>query len=865
MFLYALFKDTICKMQFGNTRLVVILLVFCSWSDALLELGCRENSTVHTFRTVMCEGHNVTQFPRTFPKDIRGLYIHDGTLFILKSQTRDYGSLVELSVQRSMVTTIEVGFFDKMYHLERLSLNDNILSSVPPLHHLKKLKYLNLNRNRLTTLGSALIGLTSLLEFTAEANMLKNVEGNVFEGLAQIQLINLQNNLLDFANVSFLANLKILKLDNNKITTLSGCLDGLVSLLELEAASNSIYTISSDSFVTLGALKHLYLGSNHISSILPGTFRHNHNLSSLHLSHNPLSSVDNILPSDHEQFQILNLTNANLRFFPSFLPISTQFIDVSNNHISSIRKSDVSHYANLHALVLDGNKIESVDYGAFSELTALSHLLLINCSLKSFPEPLPPGIKLAQLDYNEIETIPVDAFMNGTELHLLSFRGNNLRTIPQTLFHNLAKLDQLHMDNNPIEILEDNTFRMISGLKYLSLARLGLTAIYPDCFVGLDELKNLDLSFVDVPLETIYGNIFMHFETVETLHLQESINITAHLISTLTENTEQGYVLPKLSHLNLDYNNIGTVDVILDVTSVLPNLQTLSVRGNDLECNTGYSSNANLSDNHALVVRGFTCSGKQYPDMSLSHLFATVRNMDTSYGDYAHYYVDPDHAYYTDDGSDYFDYVYENTPEIEDNDIPFFTGQFTSEYDSITTTMHSFYNTYQTESPTTTVSESPTSTVSESPTTTVSESPLETNRPILNTSTLSMQTKRTPQVKAIERNVTRPKSKSGHFSKWKSAGIAIGTSVAVVLVMILITVVVLKLCFNRRYPQPNAPIDDANGQSYVFIASTERQPEAKVHRKLSRKERGSTTSRASEDITNKSDTTMKVYTLDVDA
>lgn len=60
-----------------------------------------------------------------------------------------------------------------------------------------------------------------------------------------------------------------------------------------------------------------------------------------------------------------------------------------------------------------------------------------------------PGIRVLDLSYNHIQSLPEGAFHSLTHLETLNLRGNELKTLHKDIFKGLIKLKSLDLEENP--------------------------------------------------------------------------------------------------------------------------------------------------------------------------------------------------------------------------------------------------------------------------------------------------------------------------------------------------------------------------------------------------------------------------------
>ncbi|KAH3854511.1 slit homolog 2 protein-like [Dreissena polymorpha] len=870
-------------MNIDSIILILLVTLLTIVSPSYIERpegGCTEKTIAQNVYLYSCSGEHVQWIPKlgAEQRSVYGLVMTNATSFTQINATSLLGftALVELFVSNTGLSEIELGAFQHAKRLQKLVLLDNKLTRLPPgvFDGPDRLRYLDLTGNRLSTIDGILFGHPYIEMLMLDNNRLTSISLQDETGFFNLHHISIRNNSLLHGNFSNLSALKTLHLSHNRLTSIDGSFLGLSSLVELELDHNLLKKFHQDAFVESPALEHLKLGFNHLDEIEPGAFRNNLDLITLHCAHNRLMSVNNILPLDHTKFQVLNMSHNLLAHFPRFLPRSTSFLQLSSNSIKSITSMDTEHYINVTALVLDGNALTTVERGALAQMVSLRHVILHNNSLTVFPVPMPMSVKQVLLDNNNINEIPADVFASGTELDVLSIVDNNVSTIPMNMFRPIRNISQIHLGGNPITELKGNTFLFSNDVQVLSMNRLNLTAIHADCFQGLKDVLTLDLSFVQVDASRIHGHIFSKVPKLQNLIIQESPELAKYFIQSIAAGD---FSLDNLKHLNLRNNKLNSIGDVNIILSIAGSLQSIDLHGNIFDCdeNLDVLSLKILAGDH-VVFRSFACK---------STLETNVRNLGDVRSEDIYRHVmellSASVSNSTEDPAVVSTTVYRNNDDVFDNDWGYFDIYDSQEHgdykdidlDKIAITA-AFYETTHREDDETPDYDDPTKRstypISYHSTSIQSHERItyEVSKVTKQTTTLKAPIGPT-QVTPLD-DVTVIANQSKVNSSFKTIGISIGTALCVIIIMLLIALVVFKYCL-KRHPvrQQNCAEYKLNGKRYVIksgAASTApiAKPETKVHRKLSRAERGSTTSRASEDITNQVDTTMKVYTLDVD-
>ncbi|MCI4388741.1 hypothetical protein PGIGA_G00089510 [Pangasianodon gigas] len=213
-------------------------------------------------------------------------------------------SLEELRLDGNKVKVMsEVAWF-RCPGLLILSLSNNSLESVSSsfpvgvLSPLSSLRTLSLSHNRLTSVPLRLP--LSLQELYLRGNLIQRFQTGIFQGKAQLQVLDLSANRLTNKGLGKgalinVTRLESLNLEGNFLKQVPRYLPQSLKTLNLEG--NSISSISKATFLSLPHLEHLGLARNKISKVVPGAFRVLPLLHQLDLSHNVLHQVPRQLPS----------------------------------------------------------------------------------------------------------------------------------------------------------------------------------------------------------------------------------------------------------------------------------------------------------------------------------------------------------------------------------------------------------------------------------------------------------------------------------------------------------------------------------------------------------------------------------------
>ena len=355
-----------------------------------------------------------------------------------------------------------------------------------------------------------------------------------------------------------------------------GSFQGLTSLTRLSLNSHNadwgqssvLMEIDRESFAKMNSLEVLDLSANNLWSLPPGAL---------------CGGMDSLTVLNMSQNHLLDVVDLGLGFIDGCLLDSLREIDLSSNHISSLRSGDLRQVSSsLEVLNLKNNRLSILAEDALTSMTKLKDLNLADNQLAAIPPSLFQGKKgLDQLE----------------SLHL---QNNSLTMMTSNLFFGLTGLLMLNLSHNAISshIMETETFSGLNDLRVLDLSYNRLTLIEVATFEAMTSLQALELSHNQ--LHTVNGDTFRGLEQLTILSLSNNI------VSSIDKEAFSG--LSKLTSLSMDHNKIRYVpDIFLDgkpgpsltledlsfnsnelvevpgALKHLPNLRTLDLGENDIE------------------------------------------------------------------------------------------------------------------------------------------------------------------------------------------------------------------------------------------------------------------------------------------
>ncbi|XP_014213933.1 chaoptin-like isoform X2 [Copidosoma floridanum] len=464
--------------------------------------------------------------------------------------------------------------------LRSLDLSYNSLEEIPlaALRSLKKLNWLNMHSNHLTTLEGNWGHMNGTLSnaFFGD-NSLVSVPRS-FATFSSLVWLNLDNNNIEELPLDTLPpNLVTLSLNANLLKAFPASVAGLKDLEWLYLRGNDIRHLQLPDFKSR-RLEMVDLSENSIESInYAGTGNKNLTIKDLNLSGNRLTSLTEGTFSQMAVRRIHLSSNGIRSIDPQTfagLEDTLEYVNLENNELSALPTA-VSSLRQLSYLYLASNAIRELSNDSFLEFGG--------------------NLKALSLATNGFETVPVSALSGCSSLLHLNLGYNKIHKISPGDFEWAENLEILLLRNNFLTQLKPNTFGGTKKLKELSLSFNHLTDISDEAFTGLtDSLEILELSFAfstDVfPLRAL--------RPLSSLHWLVLDNNNFHAIE-----PSAFYTLQKLRYLNLESNRLAEIPERVFLEDVHSELRDVKLGYNFIEA-IPESTFHNLTELRALDLTG---------------------------------------------------------------------------------------------------------------------------------------------------------------------------------------------------------------------------------------------------------------------
>ncbi|GBM46576.1 Carboxypeptidase N subunit 2 [Araneus ventricosus] len=369
------------------------------------------------------------------------------------------------------------------------------------------------------------------------------------EGLSKLDLRFTKFSKIPIA-ISKLTRLKILHINDGKLTGVDTELQNMTNLLQLKLINNNISQISPEAFSKNSNLNTIELPQNKLIFLYPGIFDGCRKLNKIFLQKNGLKSVDGLfnIPSLKEiHLEVNNLTSIDNAFQKD---INLEFLHLNTNPLRKISSSAFNaNVKHLRALTLRKCELKFLSPSVFRHLTKLKLLDLSNNLIESLPVEIFHGLhSLLHVDLKENRISYLgEVFRHNYHLQSVMLTSNNLQTV-KNLFRGLEYLNTVDLRYNNLTVITETDFSTMVSMRSLRLSNNSIYRIDSNAFLNMARLKNLSLEFNK--LTTLNGSLrnsrdlkflWLHHNQLKEIEESEMSN------------------LRKLMRLNLSFNNLTNV------------------------------------------------------------------------------------------------------------------------------------------------------------------------------------------------------------------------------------------------------------------------------------------------------------------
>ena len=255
-----------------------------------------------------------------------------------------------------------------------------------------------------------------------------------------------------------------------------------LKIFELRSCGlNSMKSIKFETFIRLIKLDLSYNNLTEVTMVVKDLLEH---LEYLDLSHNRISFLSESLFSSTVSFKPLKYLNLeqNQIYFMSgnmYNLINLAILKLNSNFVSSLPDFDSINSGNFVSTFVTNNYEFYFDHNQITKITKLSYWLY--------------KLLVLNFDWNQINSIELDAFKSLKTLEHLSMAQNNLSSLSVNNFFNLIALKFLNLSFNRIRSIEQDSFVNLHKLLILDLSFNEILAIDNQALNGLNRLNDFYL------------------------------------------------------------------------------------------------------------------------------------------------------------------------------------------------------------------------------------------------------------------------------------------------------------------------------------------------------------------------------------
>jgi Leucine-rich repeat (LRR) protein len=430
-------------------------------------------------------------------------------LTLIKSNLMYLSKLISIDLSFNLIEKINELDFEFSLNLNEINLNSNRVKFINDLafKNLIKLKSFKIAKNGLSVFEMNILDLRKITALDLSFNQI-NFES--FYEMKSLEAIKLENVTFKQDNISLkmFINSKFTKLidfsgftfGNSSNLELFKNLPNLISL-ELSRTNIDDKLLRQINLLNFPKLTYLDLSWNLITNLddYEYHFKYMVNLDYLDLSNNLIKTINWHL---FYRCGVSNWNNCNgIKNFRLL-----KYLNLENNQIQGYFNWIFADMNELEVLKFSNNKlIDTMDFNIY-QLRAQSTCSNTEFKLKEFYfnsnsltrikrfTECTKGLKLLNLDSNQISVIDADSLVYLRNLENFSISNNSLSSISRLTFYNVYSLKYLNLSFNQISYIENETFVSLNKLIVLDLSFNQLVAIRPKLFLGLSLLNDLELN-----------------------------------------------------------------------------------------------------------------------------------------------------------------------------------------------------------------------------------------------------------------------------------------------------------------------------------------------------------------------------------
>ncbi|XP_061163502.1 slit homolog 3 protein-like isoform X2 [Saccostrea echinata] len=395
--------------------------------------------------------------------------------------------LMSLDLSLNPITRIHDKAFEGLSHLRSLTLTNTKLRRIgKPFNEIPNVSTLYLGYNQLEQIEEDDFEMTTRVRsIDLSVNRIQSIHPRAFENLPYLRYLILKNNpIVEAKGLRFSSSmLQLVDFSQCDLESVPGPMPS--SVADLRLSNNKITKIKATDFENNTNLQLLTLNENMISDVEYTAFATTSNLQELWLNNNKLTMIPRGLPIALEK---LYMDQNEVHDIESGLfgkDANLETLSLNMNAVRQILSNSFSGLQNLSNIYLKGNNIQELVSGTFTDMSSLKEIDLSNNPLKRIQSKAfkdLPSLHDLQMSYQEQSDVTVaDDFLSGIQnakflqfmnspgmaknflrliensgltfpsIKVINLEYNELNTLPSNLKNALVNLEMMTLDGNPLQ------------------------------------------------------------------------------------------------------------------------------------------------------------------------------------------------------------------------------------------------------------------------------------------------------------------------------------------------------------------------------------------------------------------------------
>lgn len=472
--------------------------------------------------------------------------------------------LLILSLRDNLIGKVSDISFQQLKHFEKIDLSLNNIEEMPVklFNHTAHIKAINFDKNFIKFLPANAFNDMNIVHLVLSFNNIEAIHDNAFSTLENsLEYLDLERNFLTSipSAIYNMNKLRYLYFTSNDISSIE-YLPNTLRVLSL--SSNNFTQIPNDALLNCTELSYLNMGYNKVTSIEVNSFAEwGQQLQTLLLRNNKIARLNSGVFNGLESIKEISLSFNDIHYIHpqvfANISKSLKILELSFSIYSEDYPQEAIGYLNeLMWLGLDNNNLKIIPENALMNLGELTYINLSFNRLTLIPKHLflsevHKNLLEIDLSYNSIEKITSNAFYGLELLQLINLSSNKIKCMEKSSFYNLPYLSYIDLTYNHLKNLSENTFEYLPNLLSLDLMFNNLHIF------SLKIFKHVTNATIPMNLN-ISNNYIHHFDGELNTYLYiYSLDASNNLLTDTQAFKNIGY---SLRILFLQGNNFNTLN-----------------------------------------------------------------------------------------------------------------------------------------------------------------------------------------------------------------------------------------------------------------------------------------------------------------